>query len=110
MKVRTDAKQKTSFLFVLRSDTGVITKSGDGYMLTLKGMDDKVLYFSDRPVRKAGFITMSQFMGDWAKGNDSFQANPPNVAIVHAALKTNAKGVAQALPVELIHPVVTHDG
>jgi len=105
--VTRDAKQKASFLFVLRADTGVITKTDGGYKLTLKGMDDKVLYFSDRPVRKAGFITMTQFMGDWAKGKNSFQANPPNAAIVHAALESNEKGIAQALPVEMTNPVIT---
>ena len=109
-KVSTEAKEKASFLFVLRAQTGVITKVGSVYTLTLKGMDDKVLYFSDRPVRKAGFITVSQFMSDWAAGKNSFQANPPNAAIVHAALKTNEKGIAQALPVELTRPVVTTDG
>lgn len=109
-KVTTDTEQKASFMFVLRADTGVIAKADGGYTLTLKGMDDKVLYFSDRPVRKAGFITMTQFMADWAKGNDSFKANPPNAAIVHAALKTNEKGIAQALPVELSNPVITANG
>ncbi|WP_133131051.1 hypothetical protein [Legionella yabuuchiae] len=109
-KVTTDAKQKASFLFVLRADTGVIAASDGGYTLTLQGMDDKVLYFSDRPVRKAGFITMTRFMSDWAKGHDSFQANPPNAAIVHAALKTNENGIAQAIPVELTNPVATTNG
>ncbi len=108
--ITTQSKQKASFLFVLRADTGVFTKTDGGYTLTLKGMDDKVLYFSDRPVRKAGFITMTQFMGDWAKGKNSFQANPPNAAIVHAALKTNEKGIAQAIPVELTHPVFSANG
>jgi len=37
--VITDAKQKASFLFVLRADTGVIAKTDGGYTLTLKGMD-----------------------------------------------------------------------
>ena len=97
-------------MFVLRADTGVIAKTDGGYTLTLKGMDDKVLYFTDRPVRKAGFITMTQFMNDWAKGKNSFQANPPNAAIVHAALKTNEKGLAQAIPVELTNPVASNDG
>ncbi len=69
-----------------------------------------MLYFSDRPVREAGFITVSQFMGDWAKGHNSFQANPPNAAIVHAALKTNQKGNAQALPAELSNPVASPNG
>ena len=49
-------------------------------------------------------------MNDWAKGHDSFQANPPNAAIVHAALKTNEKGIGQAIPVELTNPVVTANG
>jgi hypothetical protein len=88
----------------------VIAKTDGGYTFTMKGMDDKVLYFSDRPVRKAGFITITKFMGDWAKGNNSFQANPPNAAIVHAALKTNEKGIAQAIPVELTNPVASNDG
>ena len=49
-------------------------------------------------------------MGNWAKGNDSFQADPPNAAIVHAALKTNENGIAQAIPVELTNPVITANG
>lgn len=102
--------QKASYLFVLGANNGVIAKTGGNYTLTLKGMDDRVLYFSDRPVRKAGFITTTQFMGDWAKGNNSFKANPPNAAMVHAALKTNEKGIAQALPLELTHPVITGNG
>lgn len=110
IKTATAAHQKASFLFVLRADTGVISKTDSGYTLTLKGMDDKVLYFSDRPVRKAGFITMTKFMGEWAKGNNSFKANPPNAAIVHAALKSNETGIAQAIPVELSDPVITANG
>ncbi len=108
--VAAKSTQKASFLFVLRAHHGVIAKTSGGYTLTLKGMDDKVLYFSDRPVRKAGFITMTRFMGGWAKGKDSFKDNPPNAAIVHAALKTNEKGFAQALPVELSKPVRTAAG
>ena len=103
--VSAKSTQKASFLFVLRAHHGVIAKTSGGYTLTLKGMDDKVLYFNDRPVRKAGFMTMTRFMGNWAKGKDSFKDNPPNAAIVHAALKTNEKGFAQALPVELSKPV-----
>ena len=108
--VSAKSTQKASFLFVLRAHHGVIAKTSGGYTLTLKGMDDKVLYFSDRPVRKAGFITMTRFMGGWAKGKDSFKDNPPNAAIVHAALKSNEKGIAQAVPLELTNPVRTDNG
>ncbi len=106
----THVEEKASYLFVLRADTGVITKTNGGYTLTLQGMDDKVLYFSDRPVRKAGFITLTQFMDNWDKGNDSFKANPPNAAIVHASLKTNEKGIAHVIPVEMTNPVITAQG
>ena len=57
-KVTTHKEQKASLLFVLRADTAVIAKDDSGYTLTLEGMDNKVLYFADRPVRLAGFITM----------------------------------------------------
>lgn len=49
-------------------------------------------------------------MGGWATGKNSFQANPPNAAIVHGALKTNEKGIAQAIPVELTNPVASSAG
>ncbi len=97
-------------MFVLRADTGVIAKADGGYTLTLQDMDNKVLYFSDRPVRRAGFMTVDNFMSGWTKGSDSFQANPPNAAIVHAKLKTDDKGIAQALPVELMNPKATDNG
>ncbi len=103
-------QQKVSLLFVLKADTAVIAKDDTGYTLTLKGMDNKVLYFSDRPVRRAGFITMDALMTDWSKGPNSFQDNPPNAAIVHADLKTNDKGVAQAIPVELMNPTAVDGG
>jgi hypothetical protein len=108
--VASKSQQKVSLLFVLKADTAVIAKDDTGYTLTLKGMDNKVLYFSDRPVRRAGFITMDNLMSDWTKGPNSFQDNPPNAAIVHAALKTNDKGVSQAIPVELTNPVVVEGG
>ncbi len=107
----TKAKQEASFLFVLSAKSGVITKGDNGYTLTLQGMDDKASYFSDRPVRQSGFITMTQFMSDWAaSGKNSFAVNPPNAAIVYAALETNVKGVAQAISVELTNPQATANG
>ncbi len=101
---------KSPFLFVLSADTGVITKTDGGYKLTLKGMDDKVMYFSDRPQKFAGYITLTQFMGTWAEGKDSFKDNPPNAVINVADLKTSENGIAQTIPVMLMNPVVTANG
>jgi len=104
-----DAK-KAAMLFVLRADTGVITQVNHVYTLSLQGMDSKVLYFSDRPVRASGFMALSQFINDWTQGNNSFQKNPPNAAIVHAALKSNGKGLTQGIPVELSNPLLSAKG
>jgi hypothetical protein len=108
--VTSKAEQKASLLFVLRAETAVIAKDNSGYTLTLQGMDNKVLYFADRPVRLAGFITMDNLMKDWAKGANSFQDNPPNAAFVHGNLKTNDKEMAAATPLELMNPVATKNG
>jgi hypothetical protein len=41
-----------------------------------------VTWFTDRPVRDAGHLPMATFAGLWEdSGNDSFTADPPNVAI-----------------------------
>ena len=106
-----NVEEKASYLFVLRADTGVITKTNGGYKLTLKGMDDKVLYFSDRDrVRKAGYLPTTQFMGNWAKGNESKEQIRQMAAIVHADLKTNANGKSQTINVELLKPERTEQG
>lgn len=73
-------QQNAHYLFVLRAEKGVITKTESGYTLTLQNLDDKVLYFSDRPIRQAGFILIPQCMSSWSKGHNSFKANPPNAA------------------------------
>ena len=109
-QVQSKDAQETSYLYVVRADMGIVTKINGGYTLSLQGIDDKVLYFSDRPVRQAGFISLAHFMADWVKGVNSFQVNPPNAAIVHGASEKNAQGIAQAMPVELSQPLVVSNG
>lgn len=105
-----NGQQKASFLFVLRADVGVIAKTDGGNTLTLQGLDDKVMYFSDGPVKTASYITLTQFMGDWAKGDGIFRAYPTKAIIVHAALKLNDKSITEAIPLELTHPMATKKG
>ena len=103
-KKTAETQHKTSFLFVLQAHKGTITQTTNGYELTLQNMDKNVLYFSDRPLRTAGFEVLSRFMNGWAKKNNSFQKSPPNAAMIHADLSTNLADIAEALPVELINP------
>ncbi len=39
------------------------------------------MYFSDRPYRIAGHISLKKFVEQWGKGADSFKADPPNATL-----------------------------
>lgn len=54
--------------------------SADG-KLTLLGVNPATLYFSDRPERVVGHISMSQFVAEWAEGANSFADDPPNAVL-----------------------------
>ncbi len=66
-----------------------------GDTLTLNGVPN-VIYFSDRPARKAGHMSLSEFVEMWNKGSDSFKADPPN-----ATLSVLKKDGANNIVVEL---------
>ena len=43
-----------SLLFVQNAVSGELTDSGDGYTLTLEGVNEDTVWFTDRPARRAG--------------------------------------------------------
>ena len=46
----------------------------------------QVAWFTDRPKRDAGLMTLSDFAALWTEGGeDSFKADPPNVSIVYGS-------------------------
>ena len=71
-----DNSKEPQYLFTLASKSGTF----EGDILTLKGIP-LVVYFSDRPVRVAGHITLEKFAGMWDKGVNSFKADPPNAEL-----------------------------
>ena len=71
-----DDSKNTGYLFVISGTSGSL----DGDTLTLNGVPN-VIYFSDRPARVAGHMTLQEFVGMWNKGNDSFKADPPNATL-----------------------------
>lgn len=71
-----DSSKNPSFLFVLSARSGTF-KDGK---LTLKDVP-LVVYFSDRPDRIAGHLSLEKFVELWGKGPDSFKADPPNATI-----------------------------
>ncbi|MCH7950863.1 MAG: hypothetical protein E2O70_06540 [Candidatus Dadabacteria bacterium] len=94
-----DDSKNTGYLFVISGTSGSL----DGDTLTLNGVPN-VLYFSDRPARKAGHLSVSEFIEMWDKGVDSFKADPPNATL--AVLKEDG---AKDVVVELISVVQKSD-
>jgi len=71
-----DDSKNPRYLFTLASNSGTF----EGGILTLKGIP-LVVYFSDRPVRVAGHITLEKFAGMWDEGVDSLKEDPPNAEL-----------------------------
>ena len=73
--------------------------------LRLVKVGQQTLYFSDRPVRIAGHLKMSEFLDEWTSkaGKDNFGADPPN-----AVLSVYEPGQADStlVVVEISHPKV----
>lgn len=77
-------KPRTEWLFVQTASHSELVPNLRGkntYTLTLRGVENTIK-FSDRPVRKAGHETTKEFVANWAKGSNSFGANPPNAELV----------------------------
>ena len=94
-----DDSKNTGYLFVLSATSGSLK----GDTLTLNGVPN-VIYFSDRPARKAGHLSLEKFVEMWDKGDDSFKTDPPN-----ATLSVLKKDGAKDVVVELISVVQKSD-
>ncbi len=102
-KASTD--KKSQYLFVLQAKKAIVVKQNNTYFITFQDIQPQVLYFSERPQRKGGFILTENFMSNWEKSQSSFRDNPPNVAIIHDKLIANTNGTGHALAAELKNPV-----
>lgn len=73
--------------------------------IRLVKVNPQTVYFTDRPVRLAGHIKMSDYLKEWTSqaGKDSFKADPPN-----ATLSTYEPGQADntLAVVKITDPVV----
>lgn len=71
-----DDSKNQMYLLTLASTSG----SFEGDILTLEGVP-LVVYFSDRPVRKAGHMSLESFLEMWDNGKDNFKNDPPNAEL-----------------------------
>lgn len=90
-------EEMVEYLFVQHAE-GVTLEEG---VLTLEGVGDQVLYFSDRPHRIVGRETLEKFLDAWDEGADSFEQTPPN-----AVLTVKQEDELRDLTVVLRNPVL----
>jgi hypothetical protein len=75
----TAKKAAESLLFVHGAER--VAYDAEAKALTLEGLSPVVTFFSDRPQRVVGHMTLAGFVQMWGEGADSFDADPPNVAV-----------------------------
>lgn len=94
-------QEATEILYVQTATSGALTPTEEEgvWQLSLAGVSPETTYFSDRPAREAGNKTTADFIREWALGDDSFAADPPN-----AALEILNDGRQEVFPVELLNP------
>jgi len=72
--------------------------------LTLTGVP-AVVYFSDRPYRIAGHMSVREFVELWREGTDDYEVDPPN-----ATLSILEEDGAIDIVVELTNPLLIENG
>jgi hypothetical protein len=90
-------EEEVQYLFVQTAKGASIDKE----KLILKDVNPTVIFFSDRPKRIAGHLTVEDFVLDWEEDNskNSFKADPPN-----AVLSIFDKDEIEDVVVELKNP------
>lgn len=88
-----------SVLFTQAATSGTFTREGSGqHTLTLRGVGKQTVWFQDRPGRRAGQQTTTEFVRDWRR--QGFDKDAPNAALT--LLNGNEK--ADTVVVELTSP------
>ena len=94
-------QNKIQLMFVQTADD----LKTDATTLRLVNVGQQTLYFSDRPVRVAGHLTMPAYMDEWkaGEGPDNFSSDPPNatISVYESGNHENTLAV-----VKISHPVV----
>ncbi len=80
-----------SFFFVVHAQQGKVVKMPDtSFQLQFNPVKQQVIYFSDRPKRITGSISVAKFLSIWSTGQDSLKADHPNgsIGVLSSELQT----------------------
>jgi len=100
-----EEKDKVQLMFVQTADDF----KADAKTLRLINVGKQTLYFSDRPKRIAGHLTMPAYMEEWkaGAGPDNFASDPPNATL---SVYESGQAANTLTVVEISHPVIEgHD-
>ena len=79
----TACTKKETTLHVVQAPHGqVVGEKETGYKLILEEPHDTVIWFADRPIRKAGYVHIRDFLKAWDRGEDSYKKDPPNAVLI----------------------------
>ena len=94
-------QEKIQLMFVQTAED----LKADDKTLRLVNVSQQTLYFSDRPVRIAGHISMPAYMDEWkaGAGPDNFANDPPNATL---SVYEGGKAENTLAVVEISHPVM----
>ena len=95
------------YLFSIASEGGHVAfdeSTGTEREVMVLPIEQVVTWFTDRPVREAGNMTMSEFIEDW--GSNGFAADPPDASLI----VTTPDGVQRTHIVELLSAEETDSG
>lgn len=93
-------------LFSLTAERGTLRPvqgSTRNYILTLREASNSIVWFSDRPTRRSGFVNMEEFLDGWA--DFGFDEDPPNVALT----VLSASGATDTVVATMHRPSVSGD-
>jgi len=73
----TTQSETPQYLLVQNSDNVELTST----TLTLNGIDEETIFFSDRPQRIVGHVYTEDVVANWGKGKNNFAEDPPNATL-----------------------------
>ena len=98
---RAEDTTKVQLMFVQTADS----LKADDTTLRLVHVNQQTLYFSDRPARIAGHLTMPAYMDEWkaGAGPDNFANDPPNATL---SVYEPGQNENKLTVVKISHPVI----
>ena len=97
------SSEKAQLMFVQIADDVKVDPATSTFRLVK--VNQQTLYFSDRPVRIAGHINMTDYFKEWTSqaGKDNFKADPPNAVL---SVYEPGKADNKLATVKITNPVV----